>query len=118
MLIGLWLSRPRVHDKVAVVSVISSTITTPGGPGGPGEEKGALKRSNEKGLKEGRSVSLFASIMFSTSDAHPSLLLSDTLMSTPGTTCYYLHKVKTPVLFNSLHKQGNKQTQKGKNAVN
>lgn len=39
MLIGLWLSRPRVHDRVAVVSVISSTITTPGGPGGPGRKK-------------------------------------------------------------------------------
>lgn len=33
------MSRPRVQDKVAVVSVISSTITTPGGPGGPGGKK-------------------------------------------------------------------------------
>lgn len=37
---GLWLSRPRVHDRVAVASLISSTITTPGGPGGPGGERG------------------------------------------------------------------------------
>lgn len=64
MLIGLWLSRPRVHDKVAVVSVISSTITTPGGPGGPGEKKAALKRNNEKGSKEGHRVSLFESRMY------------------------------------------------------
>lgn len=42
---GLWLSRPRVQDKVAVVSVISSTITTPGGPGGPGGMRGKIKRS-------------------------------------------------------------------------
>lgn len=60
---GLWLSRPRVHDKVAVVSVISSTITTPGGPGGPGEKEAAPERKNEH-LKEERSVSLFESKMY------------------------------------------------------
>lgn len=52
--------------------------------------------------------------MFSTSDVHPSLLLLDTLMSTSGTTCCYMHKENTSVLFNSLHKQGNKQTKKAK----
>lgn len=40
---GLWLSMPRVHDRVAVVSVISSTITTPGGPGGPAGRKGRCR---------------------------------------------------------------------------
>lgn len=66
MLIGLWLSTPRVHDRVAVVSVISSTITTPGGPGGPGgrnrrhglnmfeslKEKCFLKWPRKKGKNE------------------------------------------------------------------
>lgn len=61
---GLWLSRPRVHDKVAVVSVISSTITTPGGPGGPGEKEAAPERKNEQDLREERSVSLFQSKMY------------------------------------------------------
>lgn len=64
MLIGLWLSRPRVHDKVAVVSVISSTITTPGGPGGPGEKTAALKRNKEKGMRGTRSVYPFESRMY------------------------------------------------------
>lgn len=61
---GLWLSRPRVHDKVAVASVISSTITTPGGPGGPGEETAALKRNKGKGTRGGCSVSLFESRIY------------------------------------------------------
>lgn len=46
MLIGLWLSRPRDQDKVAVVSLISSTITTPGGPGGPGGKRTRRQRLN------------------------------------------------------------------------
>lgn len=32
---GLWLSVAGLHERVAVLSVISSTMTTPGGPGGP-----------------------------------------------------------------------------------
>lgn len=61
---GLWLSRPRVHDKVAVVSVISSTITIPGGPGGPGEKEAALECKNEQDLKEEHSVSPFESKIY------------------------------------------------------
>lgn len=61
---GLWLSRPRVHDKVAVVSVISSTITTPGGPGGPGEKEAALECKNEQDLKKEHIVSLFESKIY------------------------------------------------------
>lgn len=93
MLIGLWLSRPRVHDKVAVASVISSTITTPGGPGGPGEKMAALKRNKGKGMRGGCSVLLCLSLGC-TSDVYPSWLLSDTLMSTHRGMCCYLHMEK------------------------
>lgn len=34
------MSTPRVQDRVAVLSVISSTMTIPGGPGGPGQSEG------------------------------------------------------------------------------
>lgn len=33
---GLWLSAPRLHCNVTVLSVLFTTRTPPGAPGGPG----------------------------------------------------------------------------------
>lgn len=98
---GLWLSRPRVQDKVAVASVISSTITTPGGPGGPGGARGKIKQSVSTAEPPGRrghgrkrqSESL--------------LLVVDTQMSATvwasGATCWYSYGDNSSSQFKALN---------------
>lgn len=59
---GLWLSAPRLHCNVTLLSVLSITCTPPGAPGGPGGEKNKRQDSVVRWVKNTNVAALSLSL--------------------------------------------------------